>query len=160
VPGLFQVKLGEHSSRVPALDFRFVERLCLHDWPFNVREIDLLARRLAVLQADEPILRVAHLPPRFHGGGRRLEASGSETKAGPALPEKPPNRDEQDMDRLLTALRRHHGNVARASSDAKISRQRAYRLMGARPDLNWREQGDDLGDPDRPAPEPGFGSKA
>jgi hypothetical protein len=64
------------------------------------------------------------------------------------------------MDRLLTALRRHHGNVARASSDAKISRQRAYRLMGARPDLNWREQGDDLGDPDRPAPEPGFGSKA
>jgi transcriptional regulator with AAA-type ATPase domain len=150
VPGLFQVKLGEHAGRTPALDWRFVERLCLHDWPFNVREIDLLARRLAVLHADEPVLRVAHLPERFHARPRHPEAPRPVAKAaGRATNEKPENRDEHDMTRLLAALRKHHGNVARASNDAEISRQRAYRLMGARPDVNWREPEDN---PKQPAP--------
>jgi transcriptional regulator with AAA-type ATPase domain len=150
VPGLFQVKLEEHASRAPALDWRFVERLCLHDWPFNVREIDLLARRLAVLHADEPVLRVAHLPERFHACAPRSEAPRPEAKAVATSKDKPLNRDEHDMTRLLAALRKHHGNVARASSDAEISRQRAYRLMGARPDVNWREARDAGEEPARP----------
>jgi two-component system response regulator FlrC len=140
VPGLLQVKLAEHADRAPAIDWRFVERLCLHDWPFNVREIDLLARRLAVLHPDEPILRVAHLPERFKMSEPAADASRDEALAV-ASNETPPDRDEQDMTRLLAALRRRRGNVARASADAKISRQRAYRLMGARPDVNWRELG-------------------
>ncbi len=64
VPGLFLLKLKEHARRPPMLDWRFVERLCLHDWPLNVREIERLAERLA-LHVDEPVLRVAHLPECF-----------------------------------------------------------------------------------------------
>jgi transcriptional regulator with AAA-type ATPase domain len=142
-PGLFRVKLGEHANHSPALDGRFVERLCLHDWPFNVREVDLLARRLAVLQANEPVLRLAHLPERFHASGRGSEVPRAEAKAVGTSNGKPANRDEDDMTRLLAALRRHRGNVARASTEVQISRQRAYRLMGARPDVNWREHDDE-----------------
>lgn len=159
VPGLFEVKLREHASRARSLDGRFVERLCLHDWPFNVREVDLLARRLAVLHAEESVLRVAHLPERFHASGRTSEARRPKAKGG-RTSQPPGDRDEQDMARLLTALRRHHGNVARASSDAAISRQRAYRLMGARPDVNWREPEGESEKPVRAAAQPVFKSDA
>jgi transcriptional regulator with AAA-type ATPase domain len=138
VPGLFEVKMAEHANRVPALDWRFVERLCLHDWPFNVREIDLLARRLVALHPDEPVLRVAHLPERFQSNRC---ASGPPAPKGPEVSSQEPlDRDERDVTSLLAALRRHRGNVARASREARISRQRAYRLMRARPDVNWRDR--------------------
>ena len=31
------------QGRVPAIESDFAERLCMHDWPFNVRELVLLA---------------------------------------------------------------------------------------------------------------------
>ncbi len=139
VPGLLEVKLREKLGRTPALDWRFVERLCVHDWPFNVRELDLVVRRIAALYADEPVLRVAHLPERFHGTRRPSEAPRLDAKETATPREKSRDRDEGDTTRLLAALRKHRGNVARASGEANISRQRAYRLMGARPDVDWRE---------------------
>jgi transcriptional regulator with AAA-type ATPase domain len=136
---LFRVKLREHGHHVTSLEWRLVERLCLYDWPFNVREVDLLARRMTVLHGEETLLRAAHLPERLQSVGR-----ASTTPPAPAAPQlEPPHetqedRDERDMARLLSGLRRHRGNVARAAADAQISRQRAYRLMGARPDVPWR----------------------
>jgi transcriptional regulator with AAA-type ATPase domain len=138
VPGIFRAKLREHVASVPDLERRLVERLCLHDWPFNVRELDRLARRAALLHPGEPVLRLAHLQESLQPAG---DAPGVTTAAaGPvAAPSKKEDRDAHDMTLLLEGLRRHRGNVARAAADAQISRQRAYRLMGARPDVNWRE---------------------
>jgi DNA-binding NtrC family response regulator len=116
----------------------------VYDWPFNVREVDLLARRMTVLHAEEPILRVAHLPQRLQSapqGSAPPPAQPSTPQTEPRLTQE--DRDERDMTRLLSGLRRHRGNVARAAAEAQISRQRAYRLMGARPDVAWRDATDE-----------------
>src|SRR5664279_753803 len=53
LPLLSRVLAKLSSDRNPAFDADFVERLCLYDWPFNVREIVLLAKRLWVLNGQE-----------------------------------------------------------------------------------------------------------
>ena len=41
---------GVSRGRGPAIESDFAERLCVHDWPFNVRELVLLVRRIVALQ--------------------------------------------------------------------------------------------------------------
>jgi transcriptional regulator with AAA-type ATPase domain len=129
IPYLFTRLLVEGSgARPPAVDVRVVERLCLYDWPFNVRELGLLVKRLLVLHGAEPMLKVQHLPERL-----RLE------QLDPAPPEATPERrgsEAPDFAELLEALRASAGNVARAAQSLGISRQRAYRLMQGRADLD------------------------
>ena len=52
---------GGHPPRVEA---ELIEQLCVYDWPFNVRELELVVRRLLVLAGHEPVLRRHHLPAR------------------------------------------------------------------------------------------------
>ncbi|HEY3236304.1 MAG TPA: sigma 54-interacting transcriptional regulator, partial [Polyangiaceae bacterium] len=60
---LFLHFLGSENPRFqPSVSARFVEALCLHDWPLNVRELLQLAKRLVVFCADEPRLQRSHLP--------------------------------------------------------------------------------------------------
>ena len=49
----------------PAVEPRLIEALCLYDWPFNVRELVTLVRRVMVLHGHEPQLGRRHLPTRF-----------------------------------------------------------------------------------------------
>jgi DNA-binding NtrC family response regulator len=46
----------------PAADTRLIERLCLHEWPYNVRELELLARRMWLQHGREDFLRASYLP--------------------------------------------------------------------------------------------------
>jgi transcriptional regulator of acetoin/glycerol metabolism len=111
-----------------------VERLALHDWPFNVRELLQLARRLAVLQGTEAVLRVQHLPPAL---SERSVPSASDrgsasrpANAGPLESSvQPEPRLAVDLARLMDTLRATGGNVTRAASQLGITRQRAYRLL-------------------------------
>jgi transcriptional regulator with AAA-type ATPase domain len=144
---LFSHLLGEVSQgRSPAVDSSFVERLCLHDWPFNVRELVLLARRLWTLHAEESTLLVRHLPERIGEQPAISEARPGETPtsnapivAGPFEP--------VELPVLMVALRASGGNVARAAAMLGITRQRAYRLMeGKAVDLeSLRKQEDSRG---------------
>lgn len=118
IPALFRRLYAEHGDgRMPELSAGFVERLCIYDWPFNVREMVLLARRVRALHADEIKLRSAHLPARM-----LAEAPEKATKPVMAVP-------RVDLPSLLEALRAANGNVAQAADRLGISRQRAYRLM-------------------------------
>ena len=141
---LFQHLLREHSGGMPPrVEPRLVEQLLLYDWPFNVRELDLLVRRLLVLHGSEDSLRRSHLPGhmlRGLGAGiartptpvcvSPIYAPGASTPA-PVTPETPRDRRERELAALRAALRDHGGNVARAAAAAGLSRQRAYRLMAA-----------------------------
>jgi transcriptional regulator of acetoin/glycerol metabolism len=124
------------GARPPAVDVRLIERLCLYDWPFNVRELALLVRRLLVLHGTEPTLKVAHLP-------ERLRSDGAPSTREPAKPV--PNPDGPELGDLLAALRECGGNVAKAAVQLGISRQRAYRMMQGQVDLTaLREQGEEV----------------
>ena len=135
VPPLFSHFLTELGQGcVPSVEIDFVERLCLHDWPFNVRELLLLVRRLMVLHAGESTWKASYLPARIGDPSvPRMATTGAATsqplprpqasavKAGPVEP--------VELPALVTALRASGGNVARAAAMLGISRQRAYRLM-------------------------------
>jgi DNA-binding NtrC family response regulator len=125
VPALFaRVFALESAGRTPSMDADFVERLCMHDWPFNVREVVLLARRLRILCSDQPSLRARDLPSEMAPEAERAAAR----QANPS----DVARDDDSPDLLLaltSALRASRGNVSQAAAVLGISRQRAYRLM-------------------------------
>jgi len=127
VPHLFTHLLRELArDHAPAVAGDVVERLCIHDWPFNVRELVQLVRQLLVLHPGESALQASHLPTRI--GSHPSEALPARTaaKSGPR-PEAA--GDGIELPALLVALRASGGNVARASAMLGITRQRAYRLM-------------------------------
>jgi transcriptional regulator with PAS, ATPase and Fis domain len=141
VPALFTRFLAEAAERaVPVMTARVVEALCIYDWPLNVRELRLIARRTVALHGDEPVLHRSHLPERVYALQPRSEAPADKRAAG----------QEIGLERLVEALRTHDGVVARAAHALGISRQRAYRLMRANPELDLdglRKDADEKVDP-------------
>jgi DNA-binding NtrC family response regulator len=134
IPYLFSYLMAEHSGAQPAaVEPRLIEHLCLYDWPFNVRELDLLVRRLLVLHAHEGVLRRSHLPDRLLLRDETREtppsAAGQPVPPPANTPEAHRARRDREFDALMAGLRAHGGNVARAAAAAGVSRQRAYRLM-------------------------------
>jgi len=115
------------SGHVPAVESDFVERLCVHDWPFNVRELVLLVRRLFVLHGEQQTLRSDHLPDRMLAPKPSSPGAHDKPASGPGHAR--PDPDPVELPALVAALRTSGGNVARASALLGITRQRAYRLM-------------------------------
>jgi transcriptional regulator with PAS, ATPase and Fis domain len=125
---LFSYLLQERGQgQAPAIESDLAERLFLHDWPFNVRELVLLAKRLRTLHGSEVTLRAHHLPERI-GDGRSTPLARDPLAGKPAAPE-PAASEPVELPALVVALRASGGNVARAAAMLGISRQRAYRLM-------------------------------
>jgi len=121
---LFEHFLSElRNGETPELEPEFVERLVLHDWPFNVREVLQLARRLSVLQGAESVLRVQHLPREMRSVGTSSPAHPIPVEDTPAAP------PALDLSSLLAALQATGGNVTRAAARLGVTRQRAYRLL-------------------------------
>jgi transcriptional regulator with PAS, ATPase and Fis domain len=139
---LFMEFIRQHAGgRAPAIEARLIEALCLYDWPLNVRELLLLARRLLGLHGHEPLLKRAHLPARMLE--RPAEGGGAADAAGAAPPEasgRPAARratgDQSEFEALIEALRLEQGSVARAAARIGVSRARAYRLISAHPDFS------------------------
>jgi DNA-binding NtrC family response regulator len=133
IPYLFSFLVARHSPRrALQADAQLVERLCLYDWPFNVRELSQVVRNLTALHGEEPLLKRSHLPPRFQDA-----APPPSSVAPPSPPQRSEGtRDERELAAFLSALRAQGGNVAKAAAVVGISRQRAYRLMQERADID------------------------
>jgi len=144
IPFLFLRLLQDQAGgRAPEVEARAIERLCLYDWPFNLRELDLLVKRLLVLRPDGQVRR-ADLPETMTLAeaappAPEADAPPAVRPARPRTPEDRQARDEQDLAALKEALRAAHGNVVRAAEAAGMTRQRAYRLMGQRTDIKLGE---------------------
>jgi len=118
LPLLSQALIKLNASRTPTFEADFVERICAYDWPFNVREVVLLAKRLSALHDQDGSWRAAQLPAHFLPGKAFTEGSPRAPAQGPV-----------ELASLIAALRASQGNIAQASATLGISRQRAYRLM-------------------------------
>jgi transcriptional regulator of acetoin/glycerol metabolism len=129
VPSLFSHVLGEQTQgKAPAVDGDLVEQLCVHDWPFNVRELVQLVRQLLILHPGESLLGARHLPARI--GLREVPSvPAAATGRSFARPATLPASEPVELPALLVALRAAGGNVTRAAAMLGITRQRAYRLM-------------------------------
>ena len=110
------------GGRPPAVEGRLVEALCLHDWPENVRELELTTRRLLAVHGHEPTLKRQHLPPEL--AVLNGDANGKERTSSP-----PRDRREHDLERIKQVLSKNGGNVKAAATTLGISRQRIYRLL-------------------------------
>lgn len=128
IPSLFiQLVEAQLGGSAPPIEAALIERLMSYAWPGNVRELGLLARRLLGLHAHEGKLRRAHLA----GTELAAQAPADEPPGGEYM-----TRDERDVQALVAGLRKFDGNLAQASLFAKVSRQRAYRLLGQQTDLD------------------------
>jgi sigma-54 dependent transcriptional regulator, acetoin dehydrogenase operon transcriptional activator AcoR len=143
IPRLCSHFLRMHGSAKPILDGRFIESLCVYDWPYNVREL----KQLALLLGTPGKLRFAgdDLPQRFRLA--RLVDS-AEASSGAGVPQRePPTLDASarrlawlarhagELERLRRALETHKGNVTLAATDTGIPRYRAHRLLVADAEL-------------------------
>lgn len=117
IPSLFMHFLHKHSrGAVPDVDAVLIERLCLYDWPRNVRELELLSRQLLALHGGERRLKLSHLPSHIRSPSGWL-ADGDLAAT-------------EELSRLIRALHDCSGNITHASARLGISRSRAYRIMG------------------------------
>jgi DNA-binding NtrC family response regulator len=83
IPELFRFALRRSPQRTPGrVAPGVMERLCLHAWPFNVRELLFVARSAGLRAEGSEILEVSHLPADVRNPGAwRLHASIPTTRA-------------------------------------------------------------------------------
>jgi transcriptional regulator of acetoin/glycerol metabolism len=138
VPELFRSLYQFSSGETPTLSVAFVERLCLHDWPFNIRELNTLARRLTLscpigdkleLSSLEGLsTSVSNAPPVAAEAGRTA-SRGSIAAPGRRSAEQ--IYDESEMRVVVAALGECGGNVTKAAQRLGLSRPKAYRILKA-----------------------------
>lgn len=134
---------------LPRFRPRLLEMLCLHDWPFNVRELVQAGRQMAVMhrkEADwtESLLPAAlKQPPASTAGASNKTAEGDPGETAPetdsavsqrvsdqvSLKVRREREREQELQALQRALDECCGNVSEAARRVGISRRKAYRLL-------------------------------
>jgi DNA-binding NtrC family response regulator len=129
---MFLALFEAHAGRRPELRTASAERLCLHDWPLNIRELDTVVRRLAVRRGARAITR-----------DEIDEALGSPSRESQIAPSGVPepskdarNRKNEvypaaDVEALISALARHNGNLTKAAAERGLPRTKAYRMLRA-----------------------------
>jgi DNA-binding NtrC family response regulator len=140
IPFLFVHLLHKHAPKPPLPDARLLERLCLYDWPLNVREMVSLVKRLVAAYPNAETLSLSEVVKQFPEldeeplrAARRDATQPPPTRSTPA-PERRRRADPRafqanEIEALRAALERHGGNVASAAAEVGISRQRAYRML-------------------------------
>jgi DNA-binding NtrC family response regulator len=109
-----------------AVSCRAAEALLLHDWPYNVRELEH-ALEAAAVRADDGVIRCRHLPGAIgervlaRDGARVREARADDLAAGPGAA---PSEDE--LRRLLVE---HGGNIRNVACALGKDRQQVYRWL-------------------------------
>ena len=125
---LFSTLLARHGDEpLPKLEAKLAERLSLHDWPMNVRELENLVRRLLAVHAGKAELTLEHLQDVLTSeeanSGSTL-ARGSKFASSRDAP-----YSAAEIEALLGAIERHAGNLTKAAGELGIGRSKVYRML-------------------------------
>jgi two-component system nitrogen regulation response regulator GlnG len=101
-----------------------VTKLCLYEWPGNVRQLRNVARRLIMAEDERGRMQVIDSLPRVTGD--RAE------HLGPSRMRKPSQVARHEV---FEAMRRNAWRIERAASELGVSRASMYRLIAAHPEL-------------------------
>lgn len=141
IPLLVQAFFDKQKKRINRpelmLDDAVVERLTSHLWPGNIRELENLMERLALL-AEGPSVSLTDLPSEFAAPAAGVVQSEMEwSESGlKDLVRRETSRIERDL--IVKALQNTDGNVTRAAQLLRISRkglQLKMKELGLRDDL-------------------------
>jgi transcriptional regulator with AAA-type ATPase domain len=108
--------------------------LLMHDWPFNVRELEK-SLTTALALAGEEVVELEHLPPALRRGPRLRGAEAEPPPGGaaddePERPDRPLDDEEQALRaRLVELLTRHQGNVAAVGRELGKERMQIHRWV-------------------------------
>lgn len=116
-------------GRRPPISAVGIERLLLHDYPMNVRELRLIAMRVAALDGEAQRIGRSEIERAIDGGLRSAARAVALTAKG-SCAETREQRKERELSELRKALASCSGNLRSAAKLTGISRQRAYRLLG------------------------------
>ena len=105
------------------------EALLLHDWPYNVRELEQVIAQAALRRGRDQQLRLAHLPAELSrpllDRSPALPESGSSPPIEVTVPrDRMPSRE--DLERILD---QYQGNVAQVATFFGKGRQQVYRWL-------------------------------
>jgi transcriptional regulator of acetoin/glycerol metabolism len=109
-----------------------------HRWPGNFRQLATVLRTAcAMLDDDETVMRMVHLPQDFLDESR---ASAPISASPSAPPRRAPSRpgdvrlDDVTLSTVADALAAHGGNVSAAARALGVSRNTLYRKLAALPE--------------------------
>lgn len=110
------VKLAGSPHAAPSLSPQAVAALSAHDWPGNIRELQSILSGALSASANEPVIRLEHLPARYRAPNRERRMSTIERAERKAIEE---------------ALEHAEGNKLAAANALGIARSTLYRKMRA-----------------------------
>jgi transcriptional regulator with AAA-type ATPase domain len=133
VPLLFLKLLGQRrpvAESDPRIDAGFAEGLCLHSWPYNLRDLTSLVVRLLALHPNATTFDRTFLADMLETDADHVEL----VQYGAASAEKSARADgdacsDPGPEAFVASLRRNNGNVRKTAADLGISRGRAYRII-------------------------------
>ncbi len=105
------------GAKPAALTYAAAEKLLLHDWPKNVRELEHAAKAAALFAPMVPALDVPLLPAAVQRAGAATAGVEDDGRAA--------------KETLVELLRIHGGNVTRVAEALGQSKQKVYRWLDA-----------------------------
>jgi len=121
IPLLLDHFLSRFGRRFDALTGEARAALLAHAYPGNVRELENLVERAAILAGDDPIDRV-HFPSLAAAGGGRPAAGF----AVPEIPDEGLSLADLEKELILRALEKAGGNKTQAARLLGLSRRTLY----------------------------------
>ena len=127
IPVLVKAFLQDESLRTGReirIEDGAVEKLCLHPWPGNLRELENVLKRLLITSGDRICADDVELPP--------VPARDSSSVLAPAFRGRMSYRQAREaLDRefLLDALRSAKGNISAAAKLLGLNRRSLYKKM-------------------------------
>jgi transcriptional regulator of acetoin/glycerol metabolism len=133
-----KILLAEHSEqRRVSVAEEVLEVFRQHRWPGNFRQLaNVLRTACAMLDDDETVIRMVHLPQDFLDESGNVSASPSASGS----PRRGPSRgsgvrlDDVTLSAVADAVAAHGGNVSAAARALGVSRNTLYRKLAALPE--------------------------